>query len=257
MGMSSGDRPSVEELMIRAESMKLDSEGVRKAFEHPSAPEFADQTSRWLPNSDNVHKLLLEAIQRHMPVKGHVLDLGAGTGRLTKLILEQFPSASVIVADYSTTMRHFAAAALADYDDRVTVVDLDMFASLWPDSICGFDVVVSGFAIHHGKSTEAYRLVYRRINEVLNDGGLFINLDHVAGEDRRSSISNAQSWRDFLDLDGGIDSDKFILSSYAEDRPIPISTHRQLLRETGFEQIEVLWEDMIFALYMGIKKSTR
>ena len=127
------------------------------------------------------------------------------------------------------------------------------FAGGWTNAAIGFDVVISAFAIHHGESNEVYRSVYQRIYEALKPGGLFINLDHVAGEDRAGSITNAQKWRDFLDQDGEIESDKFILGSYAEDRPISISTHRRLLLETGFEHVETHWQDMIFGLYSGSK----
>ena len=52
-------------------------------------------------------------------------------------------------------------------------------------------LVMSAFAIHHGESDEAYRSVYQRIYEALKPGGIFINLDHVAGEDRVGSIATS------------------------------------------------------------------
>jgi tRNA (cmo5U34)-methyltransferase len=137
------------------------------------------------------------------------------------------------------------------YGDRIFQVDLDMFTSEWPADFLDFDVVVSGFAIHHGRTHEQYRSLYRRILEVLVPGGLFINLDHVAGEDPAETVANATNWRQFLDEDGDIDSDRFILGSYAEDTPISLRDHFRLLSEVGFTQVEVPWRKMIFALYQG------
>jgi tRNA (cmo5U34)-methyltransferase len=250
---SNAARPTVEELILKAEAMKLDSDGVRHAFEHPSAPKFADQTSSWLPDSDSVHAKLLDSLASFLGDEGRVLDLGAGTGRLTRLVLDRYLNCSVVAADYSTAMRSVAAEQLERYGARVELVDLDMFSTSWPSEFTGFDVVVSGFAIHHGRNSDDYRLLYERIGDALRSGGLFINLDHVEGEDRKQTIANAEGWRDFLDESGFVESDKFILGSYAEDTPIAMSEHIRLLEDVGFGEVENLWQKMIFGLYRAVK----
>jgi tRNA (cmo5U34)-methyltransferase len=250
---SNVDRPTVEDLILKAEAMRLDSEGVRRAFEHPSAPKFADQTSSWLPNSDSVHATLLDSLASFFGDSGRVLDLGAGTGRLTRLVLDRYPGCSVVAADYSEAMRNVASEALEQYGERVALVDLDMFASSWPTEFANFDVVVSGFAIHHGRNSDDYRSLYGRIYDTLRPGGLFINLDHVDGEDRKQTIANAGQWRDFLDESGVVESDRFILGSYVEDTPIAMSEHFRLLEEVGFGEVENLWQKMIFGLYRAVK----
>jgi hypothetical protein len=77
--MEGSSRPSVEELIVKAESMKLDVDGVRRAFEHESAPKFADNTSNWLPESESVHTKLLDMLAPFISDGGSVLDLGAGS----------------------------------------------------------------------------------------------------------------------------------------------------------------------------------
>lgn len=244
-------RPTVEELMVKAESRKLDPDGVRAAFEHSSAPGFVEKTADWLPDSEHVHELLLSLMESTFDQGRRVLDLGSGTGRLTTMVLDRFPTCSVVSADYSQTMREAATTELSRYGDRVSQIDFDMFSSDLPQGIGKFDAVVSGFAIHHGRDLMQYRSLYRRIHNLLEQDGMFVNLDHVAGEDRAQTIANATEWRDFLDEDGEIESDKFIYGSYVEDTPISLRNHVQLLNEVGFEQIEIPWQKMIFALYAG------
>ena len=254
----STNRPTVEELIMKAESIKLDRDGVRAAFEHPSAPKFVGQTSSWLPDSEAVHNLLLDALEPYLASGGRVLDLGSGTGRLTRLVLDRFPGCSVVAADYSETMNAVAVEELNKYGERIEFVELDMFDSRWASEnfeLSNFDAVVSGFAIHHGRSFDEYKSLYERICKSLRPSGLFINLDHVAGESSRQTIGNAGSWRDFLDQAGNIESDRFILGSYAEDTPISISEHTKALNESGFEQVEFPWQSMIFALYQAVKAS--
>jgi tRNA (cmo5U34)-methyltransferase len=252
------NRPTVEDLIIKAESVKLDRDGVRAAFEHPSAPKFVDKTSSWLPESEAVHDRLLDALDPYLANGGRVLDLGAGTGRLTRLVLDRFPECSVVAADYSETMRAVAAESLTEYGDRVSLIEFDMFDTPWRSEyfdLSNFDAVVSGFAIHHGRTFDEYKSLYQRICDSLRPGGLFINLDHVAGESRGQTLSNAESWRDFLDEAGNIESDKFILGSYAEDTPISIPEHAKALGESGFENFEAPWQQMIFAVYQAVKLS--
>lgn len=245
------NRPSVEQLIAKAEAMKLDAVGVKAAFEHPLAPGFADQTNRWLPDSELAHDMMLEDLASFVGESSRVLDLGAGTGRLTQMVLTRFPNCEVVAADYSETMRTAATDPLGAFGQRSSLVALDFFTENWPNELGSFDAVVSAFAIHHGESNAAYRSLYERIHGVLRPGGLFINLDHVAGADRASSIANASAWRDYLDCDGEIESDKFILGSYMEDSPISIAEHSQLLQQAGFVDVEVPWRKMIFALYRG------
>ena len=76
-----------------------------------------------------------------------VADLGCGDGRLTALVLEARPGVTEVVAvDTSPPMLEKARARFAA-DERVRVVEHDLRDDLAP--LGDFDLVVSGFAIHH------------------------------------------------------------------------------------------------------------
>ena len=53
----STNRPTVEELIIKAVSINLYRAGVCVTFEHLSAPKFGWQTSNWLPDLKADHNL--------------------------------------------------------------------------------------------------------------------------------------------------------------------------------------------------------
>ena len=104
-----------------------------------------------------------------------ILDLGAGTGLLTRMVLEADPEARAVVVDGAAEMLTQAEVALGDRIEAAHVQDL---ADPLPEG--PFDAVVSTFAIHHlddpGKAD-----LYARIFHVLAPGGPFVNGEQVAG----------------------------------------------------------------------------
>ncbi len=119
------------------------------------------------------------------PVRA-VLDLGCGDGILGQAVLNQHPTATAVFADFSPPMLAAAHQRLAAYDNARFVLS-DYGQTGWQEGVLveldgtsdRFDVIVSGFSIHHqpdGRKRELYEELY----ELLNPGGLFLNLEHVA-----------------------------------------------------------------------------
>src|SRR5262249_34662797 len=114
-----------------------------------------------------------------------ILDLGAGDAILLATLLEAFPSAHGVSVDFSSAMLERARVRLAPLGGRGAVVEGDLAAAGWSAGIAGrFDTVVSGFAIHHLPDTRK-RALYGEILGLLEPGGVFLNLEHVASASAR------------------------------------------------------------------------
>lgn len=110
-----------------------------------------------------------------------ILDLGCGDGVLGRYLLERFPAAEGVFADFSEPMLAAARAATADWP-QATVVWADFSSAAWVDAVSDyapFDVIVSGFAIHHQPDARKQE-IYRETSASLKPGGVFLNLEHVA-----------------------------------------------------------------------------
>lgn len=87
----------------------------------------------------------------------------------------------VIFADFSEPMLRKLRDRIGG-NERARAINLDFATSAWVkgvDSETPFDVIVSGFAIYH-QPDDRKRALYAEIYELLNAGGLFMNLDQVS-----------------------------------------------------------------------------
>jgi trans-aconitate methyltransferase len=110
-----------------------------------------------------------------------ILDLGCGNGILGHFLLTRFPSASGLFVDFSDPMLDAARQSVAKLANA-TVAKADFGSSQWIEVAAphgSFDIVVSGFAIHH-QPDERKRKLYSEIFSLLSFGGAFLNLEHVS-----------------------------------------------------------------------------
>ena len=124
------------------------------------------------------HRIEGEAVVLELlpPLVRRILDIGTGDGRLLALARLARPDAAGVALDVSETMLDAARQRFAS-EAAVSVVAHNLSEPL-PD-LGSFDVVISSFAIHH--LTDVWKAtLYREIFEVLEPGGLFCNLEHVA-----------------------------------------------------------------------------
>jgi len=109
-----------------------------------------------------------------------VLDIGAGYGIVTSLVLGKFPKARVTLHDFSAPMLEQARKRLTAHDDRVTFVESDLRDPSWSKSLAGpFDLAVSAIAIHNLGNPEQMAAVYRGVYEILKPNGVFLDCDYT------------------------------------------------------------------------------
>lgn len=107
------------------------------------------------------------------------LDLGCGDGVVGAAVLSRWPDAQGVFLDFSPAMLDAARAKL---DTRHTFVHDDYGDPAWAARIAAhgpFDAIVSGFSIHHQEDDRKHA-IYREIFDLLEPGGMFVNIEHVA-----------------------------------------------------------------------------
>ena len=116
---------------------------------------------------------LLEALPAEVE---RVLDLGCGDGRLIALVLDARPEVKAAIGlDSSPPMIELARERFRS-DPRVEIREHDLRSPI-ADPF-SFDLVTSGFAIHH-LTHERKQSLFTEIAGMLRPGGVFANLEVV------------------------------------------------------------------------------
>ena len=135
---------------------------------------------QFFPLAGDQLEVISRIIGKFSPQVRTFLDLGCGDGFLGRFIHRLYPEASGVFVDISEGMIN-KAGQMSKHNNSTFVVR-DFGEADWTDSIPGskkFDLVISGYAIHHIDNPSKKRL-YGDIYDLLKPGGLFLNLEHVS-----------------------------------------------------------------------------
>lgn len=187
-----------------------------------------------IPHRTEGEAALLEQLPKQVR---RVLDIGTGNGRLLALLKIDRPQALGVALDFSPTMLEAVRSRFAD-DPLVEVVEHNLDQPL-PD-LGRFDAVVSSFAIHHC-ADDRKRSLYGEIYQLLEPGGIFCNLEHVA------SPTQAMHERFLQAIGYGPEEED------PSNKLLAVEPQLHWLRELGFVDVDCYWKWLEMALLIGFK----
>jgi tRNA (cmo5U34)-methyltransferase len=201
------------------------------------------------------------------PSPSRILDLGCGDGILGRGLAAVFPKAHIVFADFSDPMLN-AARKILGRQPRTTVVKADFGSPAWLGAVGReppFDIVISGFAIHH-QPDERKKQLYSEIYSVLAPLGVFLNLEHVAsltpaGEELFDDFFIDHLW-EFHRSTGKTLARETVASTYhhrpdkKENILATVEEQCRWLRLVGFEDVDCFLKIFELALFGGRKAST-
>ena len=125
-----------------------------------------------------------------------------------------------------------------------------------------YDVIVSGFSIHHQPDV-VKRRIYADIHDLLAPGGIFLNLEHVASATRWGEVQFEAYFIDALyryhaprgKTRGQVAADFYHRPDKDANRLAPLELQLQWLRELGFNHVDCFFKVFELALFGGVKAS--
>ena len=157
------------------------------------------------------------------------------------------------------------AIAKDGQENRSQLLPADLGDDAWTNAVSAsqpFDLVLSGFCIHHQPDSRKRR-IYGQVFELLKPGGLFLNLEHVA-----SASPWAQSLSEELMIDSLYAHQHRLGQGMSREAVADEWVHRQdkqanilagvdvqcaWLTEAGFADVDCFFKILELALFGGLK----
>lgn len=208
--------------------------GVATAFSS-GASGYDKDRSKLIPHFEILYEAALDIIRDwHCPPSPRVMDIGAGTGLMARMVLEVLPDASILLLDGSDKMlgkaqEHFPSESSVSFQvGDMSTADLGE----------GWNLIVSSLAIHHLENDDKRRL-FARIRQALVPGGLFINVEQVLGPDAKSDDRYNRFWKRDIAKNGASEAQvQAAAERMSFDRCASVEDQLRWMREAGFKTVD-------------------
>ncbi|MEU9169875.1 class I SAM-dependent methyltransferase [Streptomyces sp. NPDC048420] len=236
-----------------------------------------DRQQEWyMPDREERFRVMLDMAEALVGPRPRVLDLACGTGSITARLLARFPEATSTGVDLDPALLTIAEGTFAA-DERVTFVTADLKDPHWPTKLPydSYDAVLTATALHWLHS-EPLAALYGQIAELVRDGGVFMNADHMTDETtpRINAAERAQrhAHMERAKRDGALDwaawwevaaadpllaaptARRFeIYGEHAEGDTPSVDWHTRVLREQGFGEVRPVWCSPSDTLLLALK----
>ncbi|MCL2337358.1 MAG: methyltransferase domain-containing protein [Firmicutes bacterium] len=227
----------------------MSTERVKAHFE-AEAQEFDMIIQKLIPHYNEMIVALVSVIPFARESAFAMIDLGCGTGTVSKAVKDSFPNVAVTCVDIAEPMLQIAKKKIGG---KVNCIQADFNRFVFPQK---YDLIVSSLALHHLADDGAKLGFYQAIYAALNAGGMFINIDVVLGSDEKLQKVFMEKWRQFMAKSVAEEeiTGKWLPNYYAEDRPAALMTHLAMLKECGFSAVDVIYKYYNYAVYGGKKQ---
>ncbi|MXM68356.1 methyltransferase domain-containing protein [Streptomyces sp. HUCO-GS316] len=236
-----------------------------------------DRQQEWyMPDREERFRIMLDMVETLVGPAPRVLDLACGTGTITARLLARLPEATSTAVDLDPALLAIAEGTFAG-DDRVRLVTADLKDPGWRAGLPydSYDAVLTATALHWLHS-EPLAALYGQVAELVRDGGLFMNADHMI-DDTTPRINAAERARrhtrmDQARADGAVDwaawwqlaaqdpvlagptARRFEIYGEHADGDMPSAAwHARVLREKGFDEARPVWCSPSDTLLLALK----
>jgi tRNA (cmo5U34)-methyltransferase len=199
-----------------------------------------------IPGYDSFYRWALDLIP---PRAKTICELGAGSGLMTRLLRDRYPTAHLHVIDFSAPMLDLAKARLGS-DRGITWYQFDYATEPLPENLCS---IVSSLSIHHLDDADK-RSVFKKACAALKPNGVFVNADQVAGPTPALEARYQALWLQQVRAAGATEQQiEASLYRQQEDRCCSVQDQIVWLREAGFADADCWFKDSRFAVMAGTR----
>lgn len=235
-----------------------------------------EQQRGYLPQREHRFSTMIDVVEeisrRNRTSAPRILDLACGPGCISSRLLERIPDAHCVAVDIDPLLLAIGKGTLGTADGRIEWVEANLRDPGWAKHLPDgneFDAVLTTTALHW-LDTDRLFPVYRDLAELVREGGVFLNGDHLFfGPDKPALRSIAENlrkkhqeeshnvrgvedwkqWWEDIACQPGVDAllaerkTRFGECHHSSRTPIH-AVHEAALLDAGFCEVDVIWQDL-------------
>ena len=219
--------------------------------------ETIDYYDNWIrkavPGYDEMFAIARELLPFPGEAEIDVLDLGAGTGLFSRLVLGKYPCGRFVLVDVAEKMLDVARQRFRNNPGQFSC-RVEDYRDLREEE--SFDLVISALSIHHLADDEK-RALFARIHGALRDGGIFLNIDQIRGGTPALQELYCDTWLTKVRAAGASEEEvqAGIGRRLAFDREATLLDQLRWLGEAGFADADCVYKNYLMGLFYAVKKA--
>jgi len=209
-----------------------------------------------IPFYETIQSETVDLVKTIKPEVTCWLDTGCGTGYLVQMALPYFPQTGFVLTDPSASMLNQAMARLPGLPEKrlkylspTSSENLDIFKEeLHPQ-------VITAVLCHHYLQKPQRIRATQVCFQMLAPNGVFITIENITPGTQQCISLGLERWKRFQVEHGRNNS---VVEEHAkrfnnEYFPISVEEHLNLLKETGFKNVNLFWLSHMQAGFYAIK----
>ncbi|UIR57170.1 class I SAM-dependent methyltransferase [Sphingobacterium sp. SRCM116780] len=199
-------------------------------------------------------ELMTDGIAAVYPNLGAVLDIGCGAGNYPVKLGTKVSNFDCTLVDLSQPMLDQAKKRVsAVTNGQVEILKGDFRTAALPNN--NYDVIIATAVLHHLRDTADWETAFRKLFDLLKDGGSIWIFDLVTQEDH--AIQNLIYHNRYGDYLTSLKDEQYRDHVFAyiekEDTPRSLTYQLDLLKKVGFKSVDVLHKKLNFASFVAFK----
>jgi tRNA (cmo5U34)-methyltransferase len=223
------------------------NDGVRDLF-NAFAAGYDNRRRKFIPNFDAFYGSGIDFLSCGKAAP-KILDMGAGTGLYSAVLLGRYPGAEITLIDLSENMLGLAKERFAG-NRKTNYILADYGEHDFGEE--RFDIVISAMSIHH-TDADGKKKIYRKAFALLNKGGEFLNADEIGAENSELDGRYLRMWKDYVRVNTDETDYAQFLKNIQIDIRAPLSQQLEHLRDAGFSDVDFIYRLSCFAVLYGQK----
>jgi len=196
-----------------------------------------------------------DIIKTITPSPNNWLDTGCGTGKMIEVASKDFINTNFHISDPSKEMIKIAKEKLQQKNIKHTIIGNHKTKDI-PDNYNNKFNVVTAILSHHYLNKIEREKSFNRCYNLLDNKGVFINFEIIKPTSETTTKISIERWKN-AQVKMGKTEDQATkhLSRYGKEYyPITLNEHISLLKQTGFNIIDIFWLSHMQAGFYAIKE---